>query len=65
MAEVSGDEAGVSCLLTQPGGRGVPKCVGGDALLEFRALRGAVNDRREDRRLEPVSLEPAEHRSLR
>jgi hypothetical protein len=57
VAEVGGDEAGLACLLSQPGGRGVPERVGGDALLEPRSLRGAVDDRRQDRRLEPVPFE--------
>jgi hypothetical protein len=38
--------------------------VGRDTFLELRALRGTVDDRREDRRLKPVPLEPAEHRRL-
>jgi hypothetical protein len=39
--------------------------VGGDALLELRSLRGAVDDRGQDRRLEPVAFEPAEHGGFR
>jgi hypothetical protein len=65
MAEVGGDEAGITCLLPEPGGGGVPKRVGGDALLEVSSLRGAVDDRGQDRRLQPVPLEPAEDRCLR
>src|SRR5262249_6349822 len=42
----------------------VAKRVGGHALFELRPPRRAMDDRREDCRLEPVPLEPAEHRRL-
>ena len=60
MAEVGGDEAGVARLLPQPGGGGVAESVGGHALLEPGPLGGAADDRGEDRRLQPLALEPAE-----
>jgi hypothetical protein len=60
VAEVRGDESGVAGLLSQPGGGGVSERVRGDALLEARLLGGAADDPGEDRRLQPLALEPAE-----
>jgi hypothetical protein len=60
VAEVGGNKAGVARLLPKPGSGGVPERVRGDALREAGALGGAADDPGEDRRLQPLALEPAE-----
>ena len=65
VAEVGGDEAGVARLLPQPGRGGVAERVRGDALLDLGSLGGAADDPGEDRRLQPLALEPAEDRCVR
>jgi hypothetical protein len=60
VAEVCGDEPGIAGLLAEPGRRGVAERVGSDALLDRGLLGGAADDRGEDRRLQPLSLESAE-----
>jgi len=60
VAEVLGDKAGVTKLLTEPRRGGVAQRVRGDVLLDPGALRGATDDVGEDRLLQPSALEPAE-----
>jgi len=56
VSEVGGDEAGVACLLAEPGDGGVAERVRGDALLEPGALGCPADDVREGCLLQPASV---------
>ena len=64
MAEVLGDETGVSEFLAQPGRGGVAEGVRGDVFLESCPFRCTAEDLGEDRLLEPSAVESAEDRRL-